>query len=455
MTDRPGSSTRRDRVVAAVVGVLALLAAALPPVLIPTPVPLPAPERLVLIGVPGLAVDETDPALLDAAAVGTVVTDTAVSHGGCAADGWATLSAGRPATTGGRCALAVDSGGGIADWRAVRDRAAEDDAALGTLGGRGCVSAVGTAAALGAARPDGTVAEYLPVTDWIAAGHVAACAVTLVDGNELFGVERDAALTALLAQPGTQVWVVGLGPGALREDSDPRPLVVLGDGVVPGTVTAGDGRPARITDVADAVAAVVGREPSAPGTGIGVRPGPSGVAVLGEQVRTGAVLGDRSGVWAGLLVLGLVVVAVAALARGSRWVRATRPWWPTVGLALPAGLQLTALGQWWRVDSAPLGVLGVVLGTALVALPARALGVRLGAPPALLAGIVSVAVLTAGWLGGHLLPGGLLSPAPGRVGLAATLPGLVALLLTVVGAGLVLGRSRAGRPASDPASGDG
>lgn len=449
-----GAGTRRGRLLAAAVGALLLLGALLAPLPGGTGVPLvdppSSPQRLVVVGVPGLTPRELDPVLLDArpAAVGTVATDTAVSTGGCAADGWATLSAGAPASTGGRCALGVDELGGVPGWREVQESAVAGGAALGRLGDSGCVTAVGSAAALGAARSDGTTAEWLPVADWVSGGWASACPVVLVDGEELFGSERTEVVAALADQPGTQVWVVGLGPGALRSDSAPRPFLAVGGGVPGGRLVGPDGGEPRVVDVATTLGSVVTGTPAV--EPLAVRPGEVDAAAATALVQQQAAQGRRGGVWAGLAVLVLALAVVAVLGGRSRPVRRLRPWWPVALAALPAGLQLTGLTQWWRVPSEPLAVAGVLLGTALVAGGALRLGRRLDAPPWLLAAVVSVgtllATLTTTLVTGASLPGGLLSPAPGRAADVGWVPAAGVLAVSVLGTAVALLLRRRRRP---------
>lgn len=437
-----GARIRRDRLVAAAVGALllvgVLLAALLAPAGVPLVSPPTTPQRLVVVAVPGLAPSELDAALPDGGpvVVGTVATDTAVSTGGCAADGWATLSAGTPASTGGRCAVGVDDAGGVTRWREVQDAAAVTGATLGRLGDSGCVTAVGSAAALGAARSDGTTAEWLPVPDWVSGGYASACPVVLVDGQELFGSERSQVVNALAVEPGTQVWVVGLGPGALRTDSAPRPFLAVGDALTGGRLVGPDGGGPRIADLAATLGSVVAGTPA--GGSLGVRPGDvdaaSSAALVGQQ----AAQGRRGGVWAGLAVVGLGLAVVAVLGGRTRLVRRLRPGWPVALAAVPAGLQITGLTGWWRVPSEPLAVAGVLLGTVLVALAAHRLAGRLAAPGWLLAAVVSAGTLLATLLTtvvvGASLPGGLLSPAPGRAAELDWLPAAVLLAATVLGA---------------------
>ncbi|SDD60754.1 hypothetical protein [Auraticoccus monumenti] len=448
----PDARTRRERVVAAAVGALLLVGVLLAPLLGPDGVPLVSPpgtpQRLVVVGVPGLGVGELDPALLDGrpAVVGSVATDTAVSTGGCAADGWATLSAGAPASTGRRCAVGVDELGGVTGWREVQDAAATAGATLGRLGDSGCVAAVGSAAALGAARSDGTTAEWLPVADWVSGGYASACPVVLVDGQELFGSERSEAVAALADQPGTQVWVLGIGPGALRSDSAPRPFLAFGDGLTEGRLVGADGGEPRITDVAGTLRSVVS------GTSalelLTVRAGQVGAVAATALVEQQGAQGRRDGIWAGLVVTGLALSVVALLGARSRLVRRLRPSWAVALAALPAGLQLTGLTWWWRLPSEPLAVTGVLVGTVLVALAARALATRLAAPAWLMAAAVSAGTLLATMLttllAGASLPGGLLSPSPGRAAEPAWLPAAAVLAVTVLGttAGLLLRRRR-------------
>ena len=83
--------------------------------------------------------------------------------GDCAAAGWATLGAGRRTGVNGLCDPRVDAQR-VTDWpqRLAAAAAHHGDAALGTLAASvpACVAAVGPRAALAAARPNGTVANY-------------------------------------------------------------------------------------------------------------------------------------------------------------------------------------------------------------------------------------------------------------------------------------------------------
>ncbi|MVA75379.1 hypothetical protein GC722_04945 [Auraticoccus sp. F435] len=444
---RPGDvAVRRRRLLAAAAGTLLLLAALLVALLPAHPTLLPVPERLVLVGVAGATVGGGEGALLDTvpAAAGTLSTDTAASRGGCAADGWLTLSAGTPVDAGGRCAVAVTGTGGVRDWRDLETAAAVHGGTLGALAEAGaCLTAVGPAAALGAARGDGTVAEYLPVDDFVSGGYATACPVVLVDGDQLFGSDREAAVAALAAEPGTRVVVAGLGPGALRRDSDPRPVWVVGEGVVEGELVAADGAPAGIADLAAELRRVAtGAGPA----GLGVRPGPVDAASAGRLVEDRTALAHRGDVLAGLVVVALLAAAAVVVGRGTRWRRRLAPWLAPVLAAVPAGLQLTALTRWWRLPSEAVAVAGVLAGTLLVAACARWAAPRLAAAAWTLAATASAGTVVVTTLLPREAVGGLLGPRPGAApGGGWLLPALaLALLLAGSLAGWLRTR-RAGR----------
>ncbi|MBO0812671.1 MAG: hypothetical protein J2P23_11590, partial [Microlunatus sp.] len=196
------------------------------------------PSRLVVIGLEGRTrPDATDRAVIDRAeADGRSVQVGAMSIrsrylGACAAAGWATLGAGRRTDVGGLCDVRV-TGSSVAGFPARQRAAAANwgDARLGTLsatasaGGGGCVAAVGPGAALAAARPDGTVPEYLSVGTYMAGGYASPCPVTIVDP----GRQADQVIAAAARLPDTAVIVSGIGPAAGSTDPALQVIYRLG-----------------------------------------------------------------------------------------------------------------------------------------------------------------------------------------------------------------------------------
>jgi hypothetical protein len=100
----------------------------------------------------------------------------------------------------------------VADWpqRLAAAAARHGDAVLGTLAASmpACVAAVGPLAALGAARPDGTVAHYDTVDHFLADGLATPCPLTLIDA----GQQSNHIIRALAKRPHVTVVVTGSPP---------------------------------------------------------------------------------------------------------------------------------------------------------------------------------------------------------------------------------------------------
>ena len=96
-----------------------------------------------------------------------------------------------PATVGLATARWRSGDGSVVDWDQFVEAAAarRGDARLGTLAGcdSGCVAAVGPGAALAAARPDGTLAAYATLEEFVGRGLATACPITLIDAGDLTG----------------------------------------------------------------------------------------------------------------------------------------------------------------------------------------------------------------------------------------------------------------------------
>ncbi len=391
-------------------------------------------RTLVLIGVSGLSWSAVDavrtPALAgladahsDAVAVGSVSVRSAQTPT-CPVDGWLTLSAGvraaGPARSGGRCprfpallpgpapqpsttssttrraggpeaagaprgpAVAAPAGAvavHVADWAALRSSnvAGPYRGAPGTLGAAltgdgGCVSAVGPGAALAAARVDGTVDRWSPLSA-LGAGVLDECRVTVVDaGDGAAAAERAWRTVARAAPPGTTVLLAGVADGpvgarptpqlgllALRDPPasalEPvpaggraagRPVVTGTGGSVtsastdwPGVVT--------LTDLTATLLAAGTTTEAVPAVRSPVRP------VRGNAAPAGAVP-----------VAGVAVAGVAAGAGGAVLTR-------TAGHPGLAGLRATALRARVAAAAVPVwltvsgvGVLGLIGGQLLL-----------------------------------------------------------------------------------------
>ena len=272
MTDQPGDPVQpkrwplRWRWVAALVVVLAaFLGLRGLRALQPEPVAAPMPAgSVVVVGVTDRSsLTGSDRVLIDSHS--TAVQFAAVSVrpryiGDCAAAGWATLGAGRRTSVNGLCDPRVERRR-VTDWpqRLAATSARHGDAALGTLAAsiRGCVAAVGPRAALAAARPDGTVANYDTVERFLAHGLATPCPLTLIDA----GQQSSHIISALANRPHVTVVVTGIGPPAGSRDPSLQALYILpaAAGWLTSASTRRDGI-VNLTDLTATLIAAGGRE---------------------------------------------------------------------------------------------------------------------------------------------------------------------------------------------------
>lgn len=364
-------------------------------------------SRVVVVGVTDRTTpDQTDRDILGEypAQVGAVLTG-----GSCAASGWATLSAGRDVEI--NCQPEVTDLGVVNDWRDRQGEAGRTAGELGTLAASGqqCITAVGPGAAIGAARPDGTTAEYLGVGGFIDSGYQSSCAVTFVDAGD-----RSAeVIRGVAALDDATVIVTGVGgaadaqvvyrtgttlPGWLTSDSTGRAGVVtlpdlsrtLQEVVAGGPVDeAGEyGEPLEVIENSGVSVQRLDDHVSAVGALVAPAYGPilvlvalaAGLAVLGGLLWW---QGSRDGI-ARWVPRGLVVLAatapVALLAAGaSAWWRSSSPAPGVVAAVLVAWLVIGAavVGSWWIRPLARRGLAGwpvAVAITLVVCLVDAALG---------------------------------------------------------------------------------
>ncbi len=412
--------------VAVTAGLLALLVAG-------SPATADEPSRTVLVGAPGLSWSDIDadatPTLWRLAEEGAVASLTvrAVRSRSCAVDGWLTLSAGRRAADlPGPCvapgALAVD--GEVPRWDAYLEAAREDGfgAEPGTLAARlttagSCVEAVGPAAAIGAASPDGTVAR--------AAGSLPdafACPLVLVDGGTLPADEPgrlaaarqvDGVVSAVLdLDPEATVLVAGLGDGDSRIGL--RALLAAGPDIAPGLLTSPSTRQPGLVQLQDVTATLLERAgaPVADVTGRPMTVDPSDADVaeraadrVGFEVRAGTLRSVSPQVTGWLAAVFAGWCAVASLLLWRRGASAPLPAAVRVaGVALaavPAATFAANLVPWWRAG-APGLAFTAVLAFVVAAVTAVAVAVerrrRLGA-------LLVVAVVTLALLVGDVATG--------------------------------------------------
>ncbi len=404
-----------------------------------TPTPLEA-ERVVLVGVPGLAWSQVDaqmPTLQrwaqEGAAGNLVVRGARLVT--CDADGWLTLGAGQRAAAAGPSpsdpegcwsdyrpqtgAEGAPPGGAVVPELGVWQEGADGrplDARLGTLaetlGGAGtpegtegadepCVlMAHGPLAALGAAGPDGVVAAYRPgtLTDRAVP---SGCMLDLVDsGPSATPAEVDAALARWEADlpDGTLVVVAGLADSQAEGRAATHPVVVRETGSTPspGLLVSSTTRQPGLVQTADLTATlldVLGRDvPDAvAGQPVGVRPADDGhldrlrdvgAAATGVSVVQGWVSAAVLTALVLLLVVGLAMVRRDPTPQRRMMVAVVG----TAAMAAPVAGHLSALLPWWRVGMADLpgerswwGP-GIVLTLAVVGLVAVVLALAWGGP---------------------------------------------------------------------------
>jgi len=183
--------------------------------------------------------------------------------GDCAAAGWATLGAGRRTSVNGLCHPRVERQQ-ITDWpqRLAAAAARHGDAALGTLALSipGCVAAVGPRAALAAARPDGTVAQYDTVDHFLADGLATPCPQTLIDA----GQQSNRIIRALAERSHVTIVVTGIGPPAGSDDPSLQALYML-HAAPAGWLTSVSTRRDGIVNLTDLTATLIGGGRDVPG----------------------------------------------------------------------------------------------------------------------------------------------------------------------------------------------
>ena len=389
--------------------------------------PEPSPiftEQVVVVGVTGrpqlTAVDEQVISARLAEAQAGAISIRPRYVGDCAAAGWTTLGAGRRAAVGGLCSPEVRDGA-IVDWaeRTSAAAARHGDARLGTLADSvtGCVAAVGPGAALAAARPDGTLARYQTLDEFINGSMVTTCPITLVDA----GPQSDEVITALAADDSRTLIVTGVGPSPGSDDPALQVFYRIGT-TFPGWATSASTRRTGIVTLTDLTRTLVdfGAAPSGPaapaidGSPIAVDQAALTVDGIRKHLAAVAALSDTiPGAYRVLGVLGALVVAVGvvgAVRRDFRLVRGAA----IVGSALPGAMLLTGAVPWEYSDRPLLTLsLTVAIAWAILAAAAYGLGRRLAVPAVIAASGLIVAAFTAdAALGAPLQSGSLLNSRP-------------------------------------------
>lgn len=381
-------------------------------------------EQVVVVGVTGrTSLSDGDRAVLGAHTGDAQVAAVNVRArylGACAAAGWTTLGAGRRAAVADLCQPAVQDGR-VTDWaeRQVAAAARRGDARLGTLAAsvQGCVAAVGPGAALAAARPDGTVADYRTLEQFRADGLRTSCPITLVDA----GPDSDAVIARLAGDPDRRLVVTGIGPAEGSADPGLQVFYRLGT-TFPGWATSASTRREGVVTLTDLTRTLIDHDrpagSAAPtavdGAPLAVEPAVLTVPAVEAHLAGVAALSDAA--VTGYLGLGgygavLFVVLVVQLLR-RRW---TVPRLIlTFGTVLPASMMLTGSVPWQHAGHPGLALTAAVVGWSTVfTAAALLLGRRLAVPAAAVAAALTVVAFTVdAALGGPMQAGSMLNSRP-------------------------------------------
>ena len=340
--------------------------------------------------------------------------------GDCAAAGWETLGAGRRTGVGGLCDPLVENQR-VADWpqRVLAAAASHGDAQLGTLARNvhGCVAAVGPGAALAAAAPDGTLASYQTVDEFLRSGLAISCPVTLVDA----GSATDGIVAALAGRPGTTLVVTGIGPPP--GSHDPRPQVSYVVGVTPaGWLSSASTRRVGVINLTDltrtlldtATGGTTAATVAVDGAPLAVYP--ATVSVASAEHRLGALDALSRAALQGDLALGiaaalLVALFVACSLTGRLGAALVIAAWAST---LPATMLLAGAVPWYETRSPALVLILTVAGWGAVLTPlVLATARRLDAPVAVVGAALAAAAFTVdAALGGVMEPGSMLNSRP-------------------------------------------
>jgi hypothetical protein len=340
--------------------------------------------------------------------------------GDCAAAGWATLGAGRRTSVNGLCHPRVERQQ-ITDWpqRLAAAAARHGDAALGTLAASlpGCVAAVGPRAALAAARPDGTVAQYDTVDHFLAAGLATPCPLTLIDA----GQQSDHIIRALANRPHVTVVVTGIGPPAGSDDPSLQALYML-HAAPAGWLTSASTRRDGIVNLTDLTATLIaagrrdvpGGHAPVDGSPFEVRAEIVTAAEAQEHLKAVAALSKAAvradAVLAGIGAVLLVILIASLIARKLAIARPILEW----GTILPATMLLTGAAPWNATRWPVLVLLMTLAGWSIALTVAVFAGAkRLNVPFAVAGAAVTVTAFTIdAALGGVMEPGSMLNSRP-------------------------------------------
>jgi hypothetical protein len=389
----------------------------------PRPVPTPMPGKVVVVGVTGhYALTAADRAVLQDHAATAQVGAVSVRPryiGDCAAAGWATLGAGRRTSVAGLCNPQVQDGR-VADWsqRLAAAAGRSGDAHLGMLAASvpDCVMAVGNGAALAAALPDGSLAHFETLPQFLASGGSSPCPITLVDA----GSDSDQVITELAAQSGVTVILTGIGPAAGSDNPGLQVIYRLGSGP-PGWLTSTSTRRAGVVNLADLTRTLIDSArqdgvPAPPLDGSSIQVLPAKVTVADEEDHLRALAALSYAVLVGDAALGLggaALLAIMIIGLVRRRLAAPRLILG-LGTVLPAAMMLTGAAAWNKADHPGLALTVLVFAWAVV-LTAAAFGLAKAAkvPVAVTGAALTMAAFTIeAALGGIMEPGSMLNSRP-------------------------------------------
>jgi hypothetical protein len=389
------------------------------------PVPLVlSTGRVVVVGISGrYELTSGDLSVLSAHAGKVEVAAVSVRPryiGDCAAAGWATLGAGRRTSVGGLCDPSV-KGQRVPDWpqRVAAAAARSGDAQLGTLAASvpGCVAAVGPGAALAAARPDGTVARYDTVGQFLATGLATPCPLTLIDP----GQQADAIIGVMAGRSDTTLVVTGVGPPTGSHDPGLQVMYIVGSASA-GWLTSASTRRTGVVNLSDLTRSLIdfGRGGVSTVTahvdGAPLQVTLADVTAAAAQHHLDAVGALSHAVLRGDLALGicggalLILLVISVVKRKFGFARVVAGW----ACILPAAMMLTGAVPWPETRSPGLFLTMVVCGWGIVlTVIALAAARHLNLPVAVAgAGLTVVAFSAEAALGAVMEPGSMLNSRP-------------------------------------------
>jgi hypothetical protein len=340
--------------------------------------------------------------------------------GDCAAAGWATLGAGRRTSVEGLCDPSV-KGQRVPDWpqRVAASGARYGDAQLGTLAASvpGCVAAVGPGAALAAARPDGTVARYESVGQFLANGLATPCPLTLVDPGE----EADVIIGVMARRSDQTLIVTGVGPPVGSHDPRLQVMYIVGSAPA-GWLTSPSTRRLGVINLSDLTRSLIDFGRGSVGTetahidGAPLQITLAKVTAADAQHHLDAVDALSHAVLRGDLALGICGAALLALSLISAvkhklgFARVVAGW----ACILPAAMMLTGAVPWYETRSPGLFLIMVVSGWGIVLTVIALTAARhLDLPVAVAGAALTVAAFSAdAALGAVMEPGSMLNSRP-------------------------------------------